>query len=126
MESKRLKKIKECFAEGLYSCDDQGNIFSHFKGKKQLKGRQHKSGYVYYCFYLRGEEIQLAGHQAIWIYFHPNCTKLESLEINHKNLSKVDNRLANLEVVTSSDNKYHYHKMKKMLQDELTRMSLCA
>jgi len=126
MEKKRLKKIKDCFYKSLYSCDDQGNIFSYYNGKKQLKGRLHKSGYVYYSFYLYGEEIQLTAHQAVWIYFNPNCKKLESLEINHKNLIKVDNRLANLEVVTSSVNKIHYYQMKKNLQTQIDRNALCA
>ena len=114
MESRRLAKIKKCFRSGAYACLDNGDIIS-FKRKKpkKLTSKPHKSGYLYYSFFLDSEEIQIMGHQAVYIFYNMKCRKILKKEVNHKNFNKHDNRLYNLELLTAKENTQHYHNYKK-------------
>lgn len=47
-------------------------------------------------------------HRAVFFSFNPDADN--SLQINHKNLIKSDNRLENLELVTQSENMIHAYR----------------
>lgn len=62
-------------------------------------------GYAYYVLVDRKVKKYLRPHRAVYETFVGKIT--EGMQINHKNGVKSDNRLANLEVVTASENKLH-------------------
>lgn len=117
MELSRLKKIKAIFASGDYSCDENGTVYSHKRGKRKvLKPRKVATGYIEYCFSFEKDKIYIRAHQAIYIFFKPD-SQFEALEIDHKNGNKHDNSLRNLELVTQQENAIRSWKTRKKRTD---------
>lgn len=75
-------------------------VISSFRGK--IKLRPDKSGYLKVDL---GRRNTKSVHRLVWEAFHGQIPK--GMEINHRNGSKIDNRLANLELVTRSQNMRH-------------------
>jgi hypothetical protein len=70
-----------------------------------LKASASHLGYVRYALCRENERRDLFAHRLAWEAF--NGPIPDNLQINHKNGIKHDNRLANLEIVTSSENNTH-------------------
>ncbi len=47
----------------------------------------------------------MSAHRAVWLSVHPHTP--DTMQINHRNGRRWDNRLANLEAVTPSSNVHH-------------------
>jgi hypothetical protein len=96
--------------EGRYSIDTQGTIYSHKNNKTRiLKPMLWSSGYLYVNFYPKGKQKPHSIHRLVAKTFLPTWD--ESLEVNHINGVKTDNRLCNLEMVTKAENALHAHKI---------------
>ena len=72
---------------------------------------EHKTIQGYYQLRLRkdGKEYSCMAHRLIWYCLHGKIP--DGLEINHKNGTKDDNRLCNLEIVSSSFNQKHAYRV---------------
>jgi hypothetical protein len=70
-----------------------------------LKPAITKIGYVRYALCIDNSVRHLSAHRLVWQTFVGPIP--DNLQMNHKNGVKTDNRLANLEVVTCSENNYH-------------------
>jgi hypothetical protein len=83
-----------------YSITKEGLVFNEKTGK-YLKGYQSKEGYVICCIGQKSYKL----HRLLAIQYIPNPENKPF--INHKNGSKNDNRLENLEWVTAKENTRH-------------------
>lgn len=90
--------------ETQYSVIEDGAIYNN-DTKRWLKGQVSNSGYR--SFYLSFEDgkKRMYAHRLVAETYIPNIENKP--EVNHKNGNKDDNRVENLEWVTSSENKQH-------------------
>lgn len=123
---KERKLYREDARTAYYATED-GRILSFRKksGKtREIRPADNGNGYRYFIFYWNGEKKSAAVHRAVWEAFHGPIPS--GLEINHINTIRDDNRLENLELVTSRQNHLHVptrehyreakrHKMKPVL-----------
>lgn len=86
-----------------YTIDANAGVVIGIRGGKI--GKQIRSGYIQIQ---RGQRHWMA-HRLIWEA--TNGPIPEGMEINHINGIKNDNRLANLEVVTRSENARHAYRV---------------
>lgn len=97
--------------EGLYAVTDDGRVWSYPKATKHngkmITLSPHRSGYITVELSKNGKQKRFYVHRLVAQAFIPN----EKKEVNHKNGIKTDNRVENLEWVTSSENKLHAEKM---------------
>ena len=96
-----MKKVKGF--EDLYSIDETGNVYSHFKNRF-LKPQKNTSGYLY---------VHLTDYNGIgkWHFVHrlvllSNGFTINAVgkEVNHKDNNKLNNQVSNLEWVTHQEN----------------------
>lgn len=90
-----------------YEVNQLGEI-RHKSRRRVLKPRVSPNGYLYVNFNIAGRRTNFAVHRIVLNAFTPHEDK--SLEVNHKNYDRTDNRLENLEWVSSSENKKHANK----------------
>jgi len=69
-------------------------------------GSLNADGYVQVAVYDGSRARRPMAHRIIWEYVHGPIED-PVMEINHRNGSKADNRIANLELVTPSENQAH-------------------
>lgn len=94
-----MKTIPSCPS---YCVTSEGLIFSTLTGKF-LKPRKRKNGYHQVLLRCDGKYKTVLVHRAVLEgYLGPS-----SLQINHKNGDKSDNRIENLEYVTREENLKH-------------------
>jgi hypothetical protein len=68
-----------------------------------------KNGYLRVSLRINHKSYQVLAHRLVWQYFYGDIP--EELEINHLNGVKDDNRLDNLEIVTTSENNKHGYRI---------------
>lgn len=85
-----------------YKVNNLGQI-RHKKRKQILKPRSNNGGYQYVNFKINNRNTNFAVHRIAANAFIPNPN--DYAEVNHKNYNRTDNRVENLEWVTSSQNK---------------------
>lgn len=97
--------------EGLYQISNLGNVvslnFNRENKRKQLK-KLTRTGYYYVCLSKNNVKKNKNLHRIIAEHFIPNPENKP--QINHKNGIKKDNRIENLEWVTSKENMVHAWK----------------
>jgi hypothetical protein len=97
--------------EGLYQASSLGRIRRIAPGRGPtrpgyiLKPKVAKSDCVHVNLYKGGKERTHQIHRLVAAAFYGSCP--EGHEVNHKNGSRLDNRLENLEYVTSHENILH-------------------
>lgn len=105
--------------EGLYAVTESGKIWGYPKPHrystigKNTKGRFLKPwlighGYETVSLYKEHKDKKFLVHRLIGSAYIPNPQNLR--EINHKNGNRLDNRVTNLEWVSSKENKAHAWK----------------
>ena len=84
-----------------YYADKEGNVYNA-NGLK-LKYWINPAGYKYFKMYLDGGiKKSIAIHRFVWEYFNEPIP--DTLQIDHINEDKLDNRLENLQLSTNKDN----------------------
>lgn len=96
--------------EGLYFCNIEGEFFSYpkktRKGTRKLKTiKNGVMGYLSVDLCKNGNVKKTSAHRLIAETFLPNLENKP--QVNHINGIKSDNRVSNLEWVTSSENQLH-------------------
>ena len=84
-----------------YLISNTGKVISRTTGK--LKATKEHNGYLYISYSLDGTNKMKTIHRMVAETFIPNPNNLR--EVDHKNCDKHDNRVENLEWVSSSENK---------------------
>ena len=99
--------------DGLYEVSSEGDIRNAQTGNiaaKHLMG----DGYVKADLWKRGKRKQTSAHRVVAEAF---IGPIDGLEINHRNGVKTDNRVANLEITTRSENVNHsYYELGNIIK----------
>ena len=105
--------------EGLYQVSNKGKVKSlNYKrtGKEKiLRPGKNGKGYLFVRLYKNRETKMYKVHRLVLSTFSP-CPDSESLQVNHINECKADNRLENLEWVTNKDNQNHGTRNARMAE----------
>ena len=86
--------------EGLYEVSNKGRV-RDCKGKIKPMYKNNK-GYLCLSLYYKGKTYHPTIHRLVAKSFLPNYS--DNLQVNHKNEVKTDNRVENLEMLSSKDN----------------------
>ena len=99
-----LKKIIPGL-EDRYSVSVNGDVFS-FLSNRYLRQNEIKSGYLQVkLYYDRNKSTSRLVHRLVAEAFIPNPNKKP--QVNHKDGDKMNNKIANLEWATNSENQLH-------------------
>ena len=102
-------KVKKHKNYDNYLIDENGDIYS------KLSGYDNGTGYRLYKLKNNdGETIQLLGHRITWEAWNEEEIQ-EGYEIHHKNFSRSDNHIDNLDHITIAENRKLKKKVKKYL-----------
>lgn len=102
----RVKRVESLVRN---QSDNKENIGYRKVGGNILKPKTKKNGYMEVNMYISAQKGKMCHvHRAVYFAFNPNSD--QSLQINHKNYDRSDNRLDNLELVTASQNMIHANK----------------
>jgi HNH endonuclease/NUMOD4 motif-containing protein len=106
-------KFRACEEFPKYEIGDNGTVFSldynHSGKRKILKQHLDTYGYPYVFLVVDGKRYKRSVHRLVSIAFIPNLENKP--QVNHKNGIRNDNRLENLEWVTSQENCIHSYKV---------------
>lgn len=90
---------------GTYEVSSLGNIRNNLG--LILKAYKINSGYLAVKLKYDGKRYHKLIHRLVALAFLDNNLESTKLEVNHIDGNKLNNKLSNLEVVTSSENKVH-------------------
>lgn len=89
---------------GLLYASNIGRVKTLRNGKHTiLKNSLQKSGYYYVTFSFKGNKKTVMVHRMICYAFFG----ISKLDVNHKDLDKLNNNLENLEFCSTRENVYH-------------------
>lgn len=94
--------------EGLYKVSDLGKVRS-VRRRRLLRPGIKSTGYAQVTLSRDGVNRYYSVHRIVAAAFLPNPNALP--QVNHKNGKKQDNRLANLEWCSASENQQHKYKV---------------
>jgi hypothetical protein len=96
-----------------YSVDVYGNVFSkHFGKLRQLKPSKQRGKYHMVMLCSEGKMKGFLVHRLVAMCYLDDYS--DELQVNHKNLNGLDNRVENLEMVTAKQNTDHFWKEGKV------------
>jgi len=103
--------------EGLYKVSSLGSVFMVKKARNQTLLKV-KNGYILCDLSKNGNKKRISVHRLVSLHFIDNPENKE--QVNHKNGIKTDNRVENLEWMTSSENQRHSIEtgLKKILKGD--------
>jgi len=119
MEKEEWRDINDY--KGLYQVSSFGRVKSLDRivyrngSAKRIKGKTRKlcktiHGYLMVDLYINGARKMISVHRIVLNAFKSTINK--SLQVNHINCVRSDNRVINLEWCTKSQNEIHAHKNK--------------
>lgn len=115
--------------EGLYQVSNMGNVRSLERQTSRGQNRKGKfltktisdNGYPKVSLSKDGKATRFFVHRLVAISFIPNPE--HKREVNHINGIKTDNRVCNLEWVSSRENKLHAFETRLRTQDHLRKLT---
>ena len=96
--------------EGVYLVSSYGKVQSLHRGGRILAQVDGRHGYQIVHLCLRGHAKKHSVHRLVALAFIPNPLGLET--VNHKDFDKTNNRIDNLEWMTSAQNNRHAYPVK--------------
>ena len=104
-------KFNEVFSENYYQYTvySNGVIYNNTSGKIIKFTKNKATGYYQACIRINKAPATVYLHRILAELFIPK-TSLDQVEVNHINGNKEDNRLENLEWVTSKENAKHFRE----------------
>lgn len=105
----RWATIKEC---SNYEISNLGHVRNK-KTKRFIKPSKNQNGYQVICLMTNKKKTMFAVARLVGKYFVPK--RKGAKEINHKNLKRNDNRMANLEWLTKRENIIYSQGVKVIL-----------
>lgn len=100
--------VRERIADGRWRVNAEAGIVYGCNGQP-LRGKRDSDGYQQFTIRVsRRMQLVASGHRVIWESVHGPIPW--PMQVNHLNGVKDDNRLANLELLTPSDNVRHAHR----------------
>jgi len=107
--------------EGMYQVSNLGRVKSLKFGKERiLKGGINSHGYSLVILYKDNKRKTTRIHQLVVVAFLGHKTCGSELVVNHINFNRTDNRVENLEIVTTREN-----SNKKHLKSSSTYTGVC-
>lgn len=105
--TQRPIKFRAWYSPPGYSFGSDGSVWSHRSGKpRRLKTYLDQDGYPTVVFVYRQKRTVLRVHRALsQLFLSERPTPRH--QVNHKNGVRTDNRIKNLEWVTSRENTLH-------------------
>lgn len=98
------------FRNTKYSASDDGQVKNHKTGRI-LRPCKNSSGYLQVSLLLDNKKaISIAIHRMVWLCFNGETGKLI---VDHINNCKTDNRLCNLQIITTRDNIAKHFRQKE-------------
>ncbi len=117
---------------GVFSVDENGVIWRHFDGATRIErrradtGRSKKTGYRRLQFTHRGTRYAVPAHRIVWMVKNSQFIP-KSMEINHKDGVKDNNRPGNLEIVTHAGNTLHsFRELGQKVKDQRGKKNTSA
>ena len=99
-EKEEWKDIKGF--EGLYQVSNLGRIKSFYRLEEKILKPLITKGYYQVCLFKQAIKKKYLVHRLVWSAFNGSIP--EGLQVNHINEIKSDNRLENLNLMTSKEN----------------------
>lgn len=109
--------------EGIYTIDEDGNVYSI--NRKKIIKQSMRGNYLYVALYKEGKRKQENVHRLVAMTFIPNPEELPC--VNHKDENKLNNNVNNLEWCTAKyNNNYGRHQRERVavLQTSIDMFSL--
>nr|DAM43865.1 MAG TPA: homing endonuclease [Caudoviricetes sp.] len=97
-----------CGYEDRYEVSNYGDVRSISKGGLILSPARDDHGYFRVCLYFKGAAQYKRVHRLVAEAFLPNASRLP--EVNHINGNKTDNKVENLEWISTRENIIHAYK----------------
>jgi hypothetical protein len=107
--------------EGMYQVSNLGNVkslsrvlrnkYNTFVSKEKLLTPKIASTKYYFVKLCKNGEKSFAVHRLVMMAF----SGVSDLDVNHKDLNKLNNNLENLEYCTRKENVYHYEQHQKRI-----------
>ena len=108
------KDIKEY--EGLYKISNKGNVKSFVRKVKKLTPSITKNGYLNVGLFLDKKKTTKLVHHLVWDHFG-YVNRNNTVEIDHINGIKSDNRIDNLQLLTHQENINKYINSKRFQKE---------
>lgn len=90
--------------EGLYKVSNFGNVLI-LRTNRLMKPDVDNRGYYIYGLSINGKQKKIKAHRLVYFTFNECADK--SLQINHLDRVKTNNKLSNLELVNTRENSTH-------------------
>lgn len=107
MRLDRFMALEEIFRMGKYKIDIHNGIIYKQDGTTPM-GSKNKKGYLTVVFIYENRRWHYRAHEVIACY--GGLLMAEYLTVNHKDGNKLNNKISNLETITSAENTRHAFK----------------
>lgn len=106
----------------MYSCDQNGIVYSYKSGTKKALAGGSCNGYKQVCLMVDNKQKQMLVHRIVAELFIGKG--FEKTQVNHIDGDKTNNKVENLEWVTASENMVHAVSTKLWTEPTITQRKI--